>query len=44
MERALPGETFVPRVPACNMVTLAQALIGNRKIEIKYTGIRPGEK
>lgn len=44
LERALPGETFVPRVPACNMVTLAQALIGDRKIEIKYTGIRPGEK
>lgn len=42
--RALPGETFVPRVPACNMVTLAQALIGDRKVEIKYTGIRPGEK
>jgi UDP-glucose 4-epimerase len=44
LERALPGETFVPRVPACNMVTLAQALIGDRKVEIKYTGIRPGEK
>jgi UDP-glucose 4-epimerase len=44
LERALSGETFVPRVPACNMVTLAQALIGDRKIEIKYTGIRPGEK
>lgn len=44
LERALPGETFVPRVPACNMVTLAKALIGDRKIEIQYTGIRPGEK
>lgn len=44
LQRALPGETFVPRVPACNMVTLAQALIEDRKIEIKYTGIRPGEK
>lgn len=44
LQRALPGETFVPRVPACNMVTLAKALIGDRKIEIEYTGIRPGEK
>lgn len=44
LERALPGETFVPKVPACNMVTLAQALIGDRKIEVIYTGIRPGEK
>lgn len=44
LERALPGETFVPRVPACNMVTLAQALIGDRNVKIVYTGIRPGEK
>lgn len=44
LERALPGETFVPRVPACNMVTLAKALIADKKIEIVYTGIRPGEK
>lgn len=44
LERALPGETFVPRVPACNMVTLAKALIGKKNIDIVYTGIRPGEK
>lgn len=44
LQRAFPGETFVPRVPACNMVTLAQALIGDRDIKIVYTGIRPGEK
>ncbi|MDH4467719.1 MAG: polysaccharide biosynthesis protein [Bacteriovoracaceae bacterium] len=44
IDRALPGETFIPRVPAANMVTLAKALIENRKIEIAYTGIRPGEK
>ena len=44
IERAKAGETFVPRVPATNMVTLAQALIQDRGTEIKVTGIRPGEK
>jgi UDP-glucose 4-epimerase len=38
------GETFVPKVPAANIVDVAKALIGDREIEIKYTGIRPGEK
>ena len=44
LDRALSGETFIPRVPAANMVTLAKALIEDRNIEICYTGIRPGEK
>lgn len=44
IERAKSGETFVPRVPATNIVTLAKALIGERNVEIKVTGIRPGEK
>lgn len=38
------GETFVPRVPSATMVNVARALIGDRDIEIIYTGIRPGEK
>ena len=41
---ALPGETYVPRVPAARMTDLAEVLIDGRDIEIKYTGIRPGEK
>ena len=44
IDRALPGEIFIPKVKATNMVTLAKALIGERDIEIKYMGIRPGEK
>lgn len=44
LEHALAGETFVPKVPTTNMVTLAKALIEDRPIEIKITGIRPGEK
>lgn len=39
-----PGETFVPRVPATNIVSLAKALIEQRDIKINETGIRPGEK
>lgn len=38
------GETFIPRVPAANIVDVAKALIGEKDIEIKETGIRPGEK
>jgi FlaA1/EpsC-like NDP-sugar epimerase len=38
------GETFVPRAPSANIVDIANALIGDRKIELRVTGIRPGEK
>jgi FlaA1/EpsC-like NDP-sugar epimerase len=38
------GETFVPRVPAVLVTNLAKALVGDRDIETKITGVRPGEK
>jgi FlaA1/EpsC-like NDP-sugar epimerase len=38
------GETIIPRIPSVRMVDLARCLIGDRKIEVKITGIRPGEK
>ncbi|MDR1180169.1 MAG: polysaccharide biosynthesis protein [Spirochaetales bacterium] len=41
---AAPGETYVPKIPAALITDIAKALIGDRKIEIKVTGIRPGEK
>ena len=41
---AKAGETFVPRAPAATVINIATALIGDRKIETKITGIRPGEK
>lgn len=41
---AKPGEIFVPRAPASSVINLAKALIGNKNIKIKVTGIRPGEK
>ncbi|MBM4319203.1 MAG: UDP-N-acetylglucosamine 4,6-dehydratase (inverting) [Deltaproteobacteria bacterium] len=36
------GEVFVPKIPACTMATLAEALAPGVPVEI--TGIRPGEK
>ncbi len=44
IEKAQPGETFVPKVPTSRIVDVVQALIGDRDIEIVFTGIRPGEK
>jgi FlaA1/EpsC-like NDP-sugar epimerase len=44
LKEAKPGETYIPRVPSAKMIDVAQALIGGRKIDIKLTGIRPGEK
>lgn len=44
VESAAPGETYIPRCPAANMVDLADCLIGERPIEKVITGIRPGEK
>ena len=39
-----PGETYIPKVPACRIEDVAKAMAGNRNIDIIYTGIRPGEK
>jgi UDP-glucose 4-epimerase len=44
LTHALPGETFVPKVPAARIVDVAKALIDGREIEMVVTGIRPGEK
>lgn len=38
------GETYIPRVPSARMTDLAASLIGDRKIDVRVTGIRPGEK
>lgn len=44
LEEARPGETYVPNAPAATVINIARALIGDRKIDIQVTGIRPGEK
>lgn len=38
------GETYIPQVPSALVTDIAKILIGERNIEIKVTGIRPGEK
>lgn len=44
VQGARPGETYIPRVPSARVVDIAAALIGNRPIKTKVTGVRPGEK
>jgi UDP-glucose 4-epimerase len=39
-----PGETYVPIVASARVTDIARLLIGDRKIETRITGIRPGEK
>ena len=44
LRSAKRGETYVPNAPAATVLNLAKALIGDQKIKIVETGIRPGEK
>lgn len=44
LTKGKPGQTFVPKVPAANIVDLAKAIMGDKDLPITYTGIRPGEK
>ena len=41
---ARTGETYIRKMPAIRIDDLARVLIGDREIEIRYIGIRPGEK
>jgi FlaA1/EpsC-like NDP-sugar epimerase len=38
------GDTYVPKATSSTVINVGRALIGNRKIDIVFTGIRPGEK
>jgi FlaA1/EpsC-like NDP-sugar epimerase len=38
------GETWVPKAPSAKIVDVATALMGDKKLPIIFTGIRPGEK
>jgi len=38
------GETYIPDAAAATVLNIAKALIGDHNIEIKISGIRPGEK
>jgi UDP-glucose 4-epimerase len=44
LTNAKRGETFVPIVPSATVMNVAKAMVGDRDIAIKVTGIRPGEK
>jgi FlaA1/EpsC-like NDP-sugar epimerase len=44
LKEAKPGETYIPTAPSASVINIAKSLIGTKKIEIKVTGIRPGEK
>ena len=39
-----PGETYVPKVAAAKITDVARALMGDKNLPIRFTGIRPGEK
>ena len=42
LKKSFGGEIFIPKVSSINIVDLAKAVNSNK--EIRYTGIRPGEK
>jgi UDP-glucose 4-epimerase len=44
LQHARPGETYIPLVPSATVENVAKALIGDRPVETKILGIRPGEK
>jgi len=44
LREALPGETYVPRVPAARVVDVAEVLMNGKEVKMVFTGIRPGEK
>ena len=44
LKEAKAGETYVPTAPSASVMNLARALIGRRRVAIKVTGVRPGEK
>ena len=44
MQLAEAGETYIPKIKAALIVDIVNALVGKKKIEVKETGVRPGEK
>ncbi|MCL5071866.1 MAG: polysaccharide biosynthesis protein [Actinobacteria bacterium] len=44
LKKGKSGETYVPKAYSAKIIDIAKALIGEKKIKIIFTGIRPGEK
>lgn len=38
------GDIYVPDLPSVNILDLTEVMIGPRKVDIKFIGVRPGEK
>ncbi len=38
------GDIYVPNLKSFNVIDLAEIMMGDRKIDVKFIGIRPGEK
>jgi FlaA1/EpsC-like NDP-sugar epimerase len=44
VREARRGETYIPRIPSARLPDIAAALIGDRRVSVLSTGVRPGEK
>lgn len=44
VENGKAGDTFIPQVPSAKVTDIAKALMGEKEVEMIFTGIRPGEK
>ena len=44
LQDARPGETWIPKTTSALVTNIALALIDGRRIDVKFVGIRPGEK
>ena len=44
MQFAEAGETYIPKIKAALIADVVSALVGKKKIEVKETSVRPGEK
>lgn len=44
LKGAKAGEIYVPNAPSATVMNIAKAMIEDRKIDIRVTGIRPNEK
>ncbi len=44
LAEAHPGEIYIPKIRSARITDIAETLINNRDLKIKFTGIRPGEK
>ena len=44
VRKGMPGDTWIPKVASALVTNIATVLIGDRHIDTRVTGVRPGEK